>query len=773
MLLRLANALMQRTFWSVLLAAVVAGGGAHLGELDIPLENRLDEARNAIGPKRVSGDIVVVEIDARSLAEIQAWPWPRSIHGRMVDRLREADARQIVFDIDFSSPATDPGQDRAFAAAMARARGRVILPALLENANEAFGERMEALPAPLLRPHARIGSIWLNLDDDLVARNLPYSVEILGERRPSLAAFLAGRPSPRSGTVRIDWAYDRTSFETISYSDVLVGRFPAGFFARKNVIIGATSSTLGDRFTVPNHGRIPGVFIQATAAETIRPGEPIELGPWPAMLLTCLALALAVRARRWPTRLAGLAATGMAIVVVPFALERTTLVMLDTACALIGFGAGLAALGLLNLTAIISARLTLAPGTCLPNLVSMAASPRHFGSTVAVRLRNYLEIGALLGHEAKSELMRKVHDRLSLASGGSTVFQVDEHSFAWRTAAPLPETIETIEGLSALFNGGIAVADRVVDVMISVGICGEEGLNVETAVAAALLAADRAVRRGTSWSRYEPGADDEKWRISLVAELDRAMESGDVWVAYQPKISLSSGAVTGAEALVRWTHPSQGEIRPELFIPILEEHEQIEKLTCHVLRTAIRDFAALPAGLGVSVNISMRMIGRDLVSPVRRLLDEFGFDPKRLTLEITESAALSDVSDIEELREIRRLGANISIDDYGTGQSTLTYLKTLPATELKIDRSFVQLIDSQRSEATMVDSTIKLAHALDLQVVAEGVENAEIAAKLKAMECDFAQGYHFGRPAPIAEFKARLACSDVAGIGELPARLAS
>jgi EAL domain-containing protein (putative c-di-GMP-specific phosphodiesterase class I) len=400
-----------------------------------------------------------------------------------------------------------------------------------------------------------------------------------------------------------------------------------------------------------------------------------------------------------------------------------------------------------------TSRLTRDAGTLLPNLTAMTLVTPRAATTVAVRVKNHLDTAALLGPQAQAELLRRICDRLSLAAGDARVFQVDEHSFAWRTTRSLEETIETVEGLNALFGGGIVVGDRALDVAVAIGICADQHLDIKTAVSAALLASDRAVRRGITWGRYEPDDDDEKWRLSVLADLGRAIEDGDIWVAYQPQGDLRTGKIIGAEALARWTHPTQGEMRPDQFIAVLEEDDRIHQLTMHVLRSAIRDFASFEDDLSLSVNISMRVIGRrNLAEPIRALLDEFGLPPSRLILEVTESAPILDPSHLDELRELREMGIMISIDDFGTGQSTLSYLKQLPATELKIDRSFVQLILSNRSDATMVDSTIKLAHALGLKVVAEGVENKEVYDKLAKMECDIVQGYYLSRPLTFDDF---------------------
>ncbi|MDP8994793.1 MAG: CHASE2 domain-containing protein, partial [Pseudomonadota bacterium] len=256
MLIRIAD-LFTRRAWAIILAlAVIAGVTAAVWGWATPIEHRLEGARHSLFSKPPSGETVIVEIDARSLAEVQAWPWPRSVHGRLVDRLRQAGARQVVFDIDFTSPAADPDQDRAFAAALARAPGLVVLPGLLENVDGHFGTRTEALPSEPLRPHVRIGTIWIRLDEDMLARRLPHSAQIAGEQRPSLAAVLADRPSDRRDDIILDWSIDPAAFPRISYSDVLAGRFDPAFFRGRNVLVGGTSSTMGDRFVAPTHDYI-------------------------------------------------------------------------------------------------------------------------------------------------------------------------------------------------------------------------------------------------------------------------------------------------------------------------------------------------------------------------------------------------------------------------------------------------------------------------------------------------------------------------------------
>jgi EAL domain-containing protein (putative c-di-GMP-specific phosphodiesterase class I) len=223
---------------------------------------------------------------------------------------------------------------------------------------------------------------------------------------------------------------------------------------------------------------------------------------------------------------------------------------------------------------------------------------------------------------------------------------------------------------------------------------------------------------------------------------------------------LKTHRLRGAEALARWTHPEKGPISPGEFVAAAEQNDRIEKLTMFVLDKAIEAAARINRDHGpfeMAVNLSARMLGdKTLPSRVRKILDRHGLDPARLTLELTETAALASGTDTGPLFGLRDLGIKISIDDYGTGLSTLDYLKKVPASEIKIDQSFVKSMRDHRSDLVMVQSTIALAHSLGRTVVAEGVESREILDMLVAMKCEVAQGFVIGRPCSLNDLSKRL-----------------
>jgi EAL domain-containing protein (putative c-di-GMP-specific phosphodiesterase class I) len=225
-------------------------------------------------------------------------------------------------------------------------------------------------------------------------------------------------------------------------------------------------------------------------------------------------------------------------------------------------------------------------------------------------------------------------------------------------------------------------------------------------------------------------------------------------VYYQAKCSLS-GRVVGAEALVRWQHPTRGLIGPDRFVQTAENNSLMPALTRHVLRTAlaqVRRWRVTDASATVSVNLSVTsLLDEGLVDHMTSALVEAGVPADALILEITETMIMIDPERSNRtLNALSALGVKLSIDDYGTGQCSLAYLRDLPVQELKLDRSFVRHIVTKDRDAAIVRSTIELAHSLGLVLVAEGVEDLESAELLRSMGCDVAQGYYFGRPRPAA-----------------------
>lgn len=749
MLTRIANVLTRRARILIFVLACGIGIAAGLANVTLGIDNASQRLRDKIMAKKASGNTVVVAIDSRSIQELQAWPWPRSMHGQLAEKLVAAGAKSVVFDVAFTTHAVDPTQDLRLATSLARTKGRVTLLAITD-VNQ--GHSADVLPLPSLIKHTTPATGWIKIDDD-TSISLPYSQIISGRRVGTLATELARmKVSPPRPNYQLDWSIAYGSIPEISYADVIKNRIDPEQVKGKDIIVGATAQTFGDQWPSADGFRIPGVYIHALGAETLKRQVPIPTGPLMPIVLAGLAVGLSLLLRSRPLGTALIVIGWVALVAQAWIVQEHTGYVETIGPATIAMMAAIVLQAVASTISMIMKRITTDTTTDLPNLMAMRIEQPAGRSLVAVRIHNHLQIATVLGNGAHADLLRRIRDRIRLVAGDNRIYQVDEHSFAWRTDLEGIALSDAIEGLGALFSTGIPIDGKLIDTPVNAGIVEEWKGHVDGEINAALLAAEHAARQGLPWTRHVDADDDAEWRLTMMGELETALKNDDVWVAYQPKWNIAEQRFSGAEALVRWTHPERGHIRPDKFIPLLEEAGRIEGLTRHVLDHAVRDFAGL-RDMTVAVNISARVLGKGAIVPmVEAALQRYRMDPRRLTLEITESAMLAGEEGIAELKTLRDLGIGISLDDYGTGQSTLTYLRKLPASELKIDQSFVRTMLTSRGDHLMIESTIGLSHQLGLTVVAEGVETKAELDALTALDCDMIQGYHLGKPMPLEDF---------------------
>jgi EAL domain-containing protein (putative c-di-GMP-specific phosphodiesterase class I)/CHASE2 domain-containing sensor protein len=728
------------------LLALGAGGGEGVDRL-------LRGVRDAIRAHPASGEVHIVEIDSRSLRKLSTWPWPRRHHGALVDRLHAAGARSIAFDVDFSSR-SNAADDAAFSAALARADGGVMLAALRQQASAGSAEVVENVPIDILRDHAFLAAVNVIPDEDGHIRQMPLGLEVAGVPRPSLAALLAEREAAIDGSFAIDYSIDPATIPRHSFVDIVEGRVPASALRGKRIVIGATAVEIGDRYAVPGHGVIPGVVIQALAAETLLAGPPPVMagGIWPLLLAFLLIAATLPKGRR-TVRMAAFAAGVIVILALPLAAEQYWALSFPLAPALYALAAAaLSALGLYGAVRFRQRRLV-DEATGLPNDVAiMLAAAAGNAPIVVARIDRFALISAGIGPEATAGLVRRIAERLGFGQEGP-VYRVDEGHLAWIEARDGGASLEQrLEGLGALMRAPVECG-RLIDVVLAFGVADPAADGPGQQLADAGLAAERAAGRGALWERFAGGDDEADWHLSMLSELDAALVAGHVWNAYQPKMDIATGRIVGVETLVRWDHPERGPIAPDRFIPQVEAQGRASDLTLAVLRRALEDAArwrAQDIHLDVAVNISATLLlDASFAILLEREIAAARVPADCVTLEVTESAAMKDSEQaIAALSSWRALGLKISIDDYGTGQSSLAYLQNLPATELKIDKSFVADLAVNSRNAIMVRSTIAMAHELGMKVVAEGIEDADCLARLREMGCDTAQGWHIGKPMP-------------------------
>jgi diguanylate cyclase (GGDEF)-like protein/PAS domain S-box-containing protein len=386
-------------------------------------------------------------------------------------------------------------------------------------------------------------------------------------------------------------------------------------------------------------------------------------------------------------------------------------------------------------------------------------------------LDNFKYVNDSLGHEAGDRLLVEVAERLrDCLRAEDTVARLGGDEFAI-----LLEDLEREQEASAVagqvaqtLQPPILIDDREIFVTTSIGVafgtCREDRPEV------LLREADVAMYRAKAGGKdhhavYQPEMGElSSQRLTLEGDLRRALEREELKVYYQPKVLVETGKIVALEALTRWEHPERGLLLPTDFVPLAEETRLIIPIGWWVLEEACRQvkewqklYPSDPP-LAVNVNLSARQFyDPDLVRKVAGVLEETALDPSSLVLEITEGTAMEEAfSTTATLGALKGLGVKLAIDDFGTGYSSLSYLKRFPVDAIKIDRSIVEGLGRDRGDSAIVSATITLAHALGLEVIAEGVETDEEATELQALGCNFGQGYYWWTPQPAGETAALL-----------------
>jgi diguanylate cyclase (GGDEF)-like protein len=391
------------------------------------------------------------------------------------------------------------------------------------------------------------------------------------------------------------------------------------------------------------------------------------------------------------------------------------------------------------------------------------ARPDASGALVVIELRARREVGDSLGFRAADLLVTRTAERLLAGTERSaTLARVGADEFAlWIPGASAGAATAAAEQVHRLLDEPTTVAGIPIDLDAVVGVaCAPDDATTSSALlACADIAARRAgrERRRVATYRQDP-TNPSRARLALRSEVRRALEAGEIVAHFQPQVALASDEVVGLEALARWEHPERGLLPPGAFLQVVVESGLLPQLTSQMVTSAagvLSTCAERGHRVGVSVNVTAIDLADDALlggieAALAGLGDRAGHHVGDLTLEITEDAVLWDrrrASDILSL--VRSLGARVSVDDYGTGHASLSYIRDLPLDELKLDRSFVQGAPTDPRTATMVRSTIDLSHDLGLSTVAEGIEDDLTLAWLAFAGCDIGQGFHLARPMPV------------------------
>ncbi len=391
----------------------------------------------------------------------------------------------------------------------------------------------------------------------------------------------------------------------------------------------------------------------------------------------------------------------------------------------------------------------------------LATHPGAPAALLMVELARVPEIIKTMGHMVCDRLMRDAGQRIGAPAGSAHVARATDTQFSVFVAATTkPDAIAAALRIVEALSEPYREADLTLDLAPAVGIAlsPQHGVEASVLLRRAGVALIGALGSEDPIAIYDPGTDPHRpERLSLMGDLREAIDHGGIEFHYQPKLNLATGRIDAAEGLVRWRHPKSGQIAPDAFIALAEETGNIRRLTRWALATGIAQAARWNEGgqgIRVSINVSARDLDDvELPRRVAGLLAAYEVPPERIVLEITESAIMGkpDAS-IAVLQRLAELGIDLSIDDFGVGQSSFAYLRRLPVRELKIDRTFVSQLAMVHADRTIVRSIVELGHHLGYRVTAEGVDDPAALDYLCDIGCDHAQGYLISRALPADEF---------------------
>jgi EAL domain-containing protein (putative c-di-GMP-specific phosphodiesterase class I)/CHASE2 domain-containing sensor protein len=762
---RWASRRVRISFYSIL-AGIVAG----FTSLLLPLEDVAIMTRAMVRSQPAPQTVVVVGIDDRTLDALGSKDAGRAQKAIVVRKLLDAGAKRVFFDRMFRFE-EDPQGDNALVGAFADAKGKVFIAVGATASDDPFG-RLSDIPAAKFRKDSHLVGITGLFHPFGMGASFPVEWDTTEGRVPGMAAQLADRTpdslslrwlEPLSGMpkgfYRPDYSYDYRTIPTLSFIDVLGGAFDPATVAGKDVLIGATSRVFNDHHSMPGTSTdVPGVYFHAIASYTYAKPLLTKLGWLPALLLVSIVVVVRLRRRRslfgWST-----ASAALAVITVPFVLDGYGIELEIAPAILVGSIALFRSWSLEQVETASEINIT----SGLPSLQQLKVNGvPGAGNLVALKLRNYGAIVASFETGVEARLAQEIARRVRLGDRDAVIYHEGD-KFLWLSQVENPvDILEHLEGLHRLVQGGVVIEGRDVDLSFNCGVDTDRSQQIERRIANALQSAEQAVREDELVCIHDASSTGVHWEISMLSALDRAIDVGHVWVAYQAKLDLASGRIKGAEALARWTDPERGPISPDKFIQIAEEYHRIDRITRFVLGEAIRtarDIRAIIPDFTISVNISAQLLRyAGLTDMILDALRVERMPPDCLVLEITETDRLDRSSKTYAMMEsLVNAGLELSIDDFGTGNATIDYMRFLPAAEIKIDKMFVGTINTDRKDLLLVQSIIEMAHSLDRRVVAEGVENAEILDALESIGCDQIQGYHIGRPMRREDFFATLA----------------
>ncbi len=717
-----------------------------VGTMLSPIDQLSWVLQSRLATHEPSGDIVFVSTDSEITHSAQ--PEGRTELAAALRALADQDVARVYIDLVFTTP-SNAAADNELAEAIAALGPRAILVDKLER-KVTPGDRalrtVSAIGGGTRRVVTRDTSNWMGF-----TWTRDFAHEIEGERQPSLAASLAGVEDLRNGNFQIDYAINSEDFDHVDIAD-LIARKADRRLAGRSVVIGKEARLTEMRTRTPGNFVVPDSYTDIFGAETLKSGPLMFVGGFRALVVffsANLIIILCLHSIRKRRTAYALLALSIPVILYLGNLQGIRAELSYPASMLILYV-------LLRSRSRWKDRLALMDDeTGLPKLRALEIELTHdihtHGHIVVARIHGYEHVFKTLPRADRAKYILKLAERLK-ATNSDRVLYSEGHHIAWHSPEENEEELEEhLEGLRAMFASPIYVSGSSIDVGISYGIAkinGDPAARLAAAVAAAEESSEalQPIKIAESSSRF-----DELWDLSLRARIDEAMEAGEIFTVYQPKIDTRSGSMTGVEALVRWHDPVRGYIPPMNFIAQCEKAGRMEALTEFVFRSACAAGKLMHfrgRSITMSINVSATLLSdMKLIGVMRNAIHSTGFDPRFLVLEVTETSRIGDLKTAElVLNDLKSMGARVSMDDFGVGETNFETFFALPFDEVKIDRLFVaNLVRSTKARA-IVGSIVQMGRAARIGVVAEGAEDLETVRILTEIGCTHVQGYILARP---------------------------
>ncbi|MEP2988374.1 MAG: EAL domain-containing protein [Parasphingorhabdus sp.] len=752
--------LQRRIFASLLLVALALGSwyasqNRWLEDYELLAQTQLSKFRST----EVSQDIVVVGLDDKSYRANPQWPWPRSDHAQIVDHLNDYGVERIFFDIYFPKPSIE-SEDAELSRAFSQSTASIFLPAIIDENED--GSLYKTEQYERFVKHAKEVDIGLLVSSQRQVVAAPYRVKIDGKEYSSFASEITGRVGPFEEWFPLDYAYDWKSVPTYSAIDILTGNVKPEKLKGKTVLYGYYSLDFGDVFSDPTGQDIPGMAAHAIGANVLLNGIPSIVEKWVPILIGSFLCLICIWFLKSRTALA------FALVLIPLILfvsimlrvQSVYIEILPTLSILIASCIYFRATAYQNQ---IDAGRRVHRESGLPNLQAFCEDQKnsHKSAVISINFDGYDLVRRSLSNSQLQTLLDQIRTRLSIIS--NEIYQGTDGSlyFVIETLDE-KDIIESLQGLKMFFVNPIALDGHMIALKPAFGYDIEPTEELSVRAGHALVASCQAQITSQKIIRFDSMLlDEEKKHLSMQSTIKRAMDQRELEIYIQPQIDIASGWTVSGEALVRWNDPLRGLISPGEFMPILEKTPLIASLTLHILKLAIsalNDILPLADDFKVSVNVPPSlMTDSEFTDQALELIEQSEIPNSAVILEITERGMLFD-KDIakQEMQRFVDAGIEFSIDDFGTANSNIEILRSIPASELKIDQSFINGLTHSTKDQALVESIINMAHGLKYIVVAEGVEDQQILNLLTILNCDKVQGYHLSKPLKVSDFTGHL-----------------